>query len=58
MARSTKCELLREALRGYIEDRKWWQVLRYGEQRSREQGIAPDDVESLVREYRDEVRQT
>ncbi len=51
----TKSELLREALRQYIEDREWRQMLRYGERRAREQGIGPEDVESLVSEYRDEV---
>ena len=51
----TKSELLREALRRYIEDREWRQVLRYGERRAREQGIEPEDVESLVEEYRSEV---
>ena len=53
----TKSELLREALRRYIEDREWRQMLRYGERRAREQGIDPQDVESLVREYRDETDQ-
>ena len=48
----TKSELLREALRRYIEDREWRQVLRYGERRAREQGIDPEDVESLVKGYR------
>ena len=51
----TKSELLREALRRYIEDREWRRLLRYGEQRAREQGIEPEDVESLVEEYRSEV---
>lgn len=51
----TRSELLREALRRYIEDREWRQVLRYGERRAREQGIGPKDVESLVRENRDKV---
>ncbi len=36
--------LLREALRRYIEECEWKQLLRYGEQRAREQGIAPEDV--------------
>ena len=51
----TKSDLLREALRRYIEDREWRQVLRYGERRAREQGIAPEDVESLVKGYRGEA---
>lgn len=54
----TKSELLREALRRYIEDREWRQVLRYGERRARERGIAPEDVESLVKGYRGEANQS
>ena len=53
----TKSELLREALRRYIEDREWRKLLRYGEQRAREQGIHPEDVESVVNEYRAEESQ-
>lgn len=53
----TKSELLREALRRYIEDREWRQILRYGEQRAREQGIAPGDTDRLVDEYRTETSQ-
>ncbi|MBI2909062.1 MAG: ribbon-helix-helix protein, CopG family [Chloroflexi bacterium] len=51
----TRSELLREALRRYIEDREWRQLLRYGEQRAREQGMGPHDVERLVEEYRAEA---
>ena len=54
----TKSELLREALRRYIEDREWRQVLRYGERRAREQGIDPEDVDALAKGYRGEVSQT
>ena len=54
----TKSDLLREALRRYIEDREWRQVLCYGERRAREQGIAPEDVESLVKGYRGEANQS
>ncbi len=53
----TKSELLREALRRYIEDREWRKLLRHGEQRAREQGIHPEDVESVVNEYRAEESQ-
>ena len=51
----TKSELLREALRRYIEEREWRQLLRYGEQRAREQGIGPQEVERLVEDYRAEA---
>lgn len=52
----TRSELLREALRKYIEDREWLRLLRYGEQKARTRGIAPEDVEGLVEEYRTETR--
>ena len=51
----TRSELLREALRRYIEEQEWRQILRYGEQRSREQGVGPQDVEQLVAEHRAEA---
>lgn len=51
----TKSELLREALRRYIEEREWRELFRYGEQRAREQGLGPQDVERLVNEYRAEA---
>ena len=51
----TRSELLREALRRYIEEREWRELFRYGEQRAREQGLTPQDVERLVEEYRVEA---
>jgi CopG family transcriptional regulator/antitoxin EndoAI len=51
----TRSELLREALRRYIEDREWRNLLRYGERRTRQQGIDPQDVERLVEEDRTEA---
>ena len=51
----SRSELLREALLRYIEECEWRQLLRYGEQRSREQGIEPDEVAALVEEYRAEA---
>ena len=51
----SRSELLREALLRYIEECEWRQLLRYGEQRSREQGIGPDEVVALVEEYRAEA---
>ena len=51
----TRSELLREALIRYIEECEWRQLLQYGEQRAREQGIGPEDVGPLVEEYRSEV---
>jgi CopG family transcriptional regulator/antitoxin EndoAI len=53
----TRSELLREALRRYLEEREWKEIFRYGEQRARELGLTPDDVERLVDEYRAEKAQ-
>ena len=51
----TRSELLREALIRYIEECEWRQLLQYGEQQAREQGVNPEDVAPLVEEYRSEV---
>lgn len=51
----TKSELLREALRRYIEEREWRELFRYVEHRAREQGLKPQEVERLVEEYRAEA---
>ena len=48
----TMSELVREALRLYMDDREWRSLVRYGQRRAREQGIAPEDVERLVDEFR------
>ena len=51
----TKSEFLRDALLRYVEECEWRQLLQYGEQRAREQGIGPEDVAPLVEEYRAEA---
>lgn len=51
----SKSEFLREAVLHYIEECEWRQLLRYGERRAKEQGISPEDVTSLVEEYRAET---
>ena len=40
----TMSELIREALRLYMDDREWRSLLRYGQRRAREMGISPEDV--------------
>lgn len=50
----TRSELIREALRRYLQEREWRDIFRYGEQKARELGLTPDDVERLVDEYRAE----
>ncbi len=51
----TRSEVVREALRRYIDDSEWQRLLDYGERRTRELGIGPEDVERLVDEHRAEV---
>lgn len=49
-----KSELLREALRRYIEEREWRDVLKYAKKKSIQQEIfREEDIEQIV----DEVRQ-
>ena len=48
----TMSELVREALRLYMDDREWRSLVSYGQRRAREQGISPEDVERLVDELR------
>ena len=49
-----KSELLREALRRYIEEREWRDVLRYAKKKSIQQEIfREEDIEQIV----DEIRQ-
>ena len=51
----SRSEFLREALLRYIEDCEWRQLVQYGERKARERGIGPEDVASLVDEYRAET---
>jgi metal-responsive CopG/Arc/MetJ family transcriptional regulator len=50
----TRSEFFREAIRRYIEDKKWERIYRYGRLKAQEQGLAEADVERLVDEYRSE----
>jgi metal-responsive CopG/Arc/MetJ family transcriptional regulator len=50
----TRSEFFREAIRKYIEDKKWERLYRYGRLKAQEQGLAEADVERLVDEYRAE----
>ena len=51
----SRSEFLREAVLRYIEECEWRELLRYGEKRAKEQSISPEDVTSLVEEYRAET---
>ena len=56
--RRSRSEFLREAVLRYIQECEWRQLLQYGEDRARAKGIGPEDVASLVEEYRAEVSST
>jgi len=48
----TRSELFREALRRYIEERRWRGLQRYGAGRARRVGMSEGDVERAVQELR------
>ena len=48
----TRSELLREALRRYIRDREWRELLRYGQCKAMEAGIPEEEIEDIVDAYR------
>ena len=51
----SRSALLLEALSRYMEENEWRQLLRYGEQRTSEQQITPENVSRLVEEYRADI---
>ena len=51
----SRSELVREALLRYMEECEWRELFQYGEQRARALGVGPEDVPSLVEQYRAEV---
>ena len=53
--RRGKSELVREALRRYMDDVKWRKLYRYGELKARESGISEADVVDIVHERRRET---
>ena len=48
----TKSELFREALRRYVQERRWRELQRYGAKQARRLGIREAEVGRLVEEYR------
>lgn len=48
----TKSELFREALRRYIQERRWTQLREYGAQQVRKAGLGEAEVEAAISEYR------
>ena len=54
----TPGELALELLSEYLESerrKQWAELFEYGQQRARELGIKPEDVERLIEEYRAET---
>jgi len=47
-------EVLREAIERYLENRRWQQLVSYGQQRARELGLTEADVPRLIAESRRE----
>lgn len=50
----TKSELIREALRRYIENREFRRLQRFGAKQAKKLGIKEGDVQRIVDEYRAE----
>ena len=51
----TKSELIREALRRYLEDREWEKLTRYARKKSAETGIrTEEEIQRVVDESRGE----
>lgn len=48
----TRSELLREALRHYIEEREWAGLFNYGRMKAAGAGITKDRVEEIIDENR------
>ena len=43
-----RSELLREALKRYIEEKEWQKIYHYGEMKAREKEITEDQVEDII----------
>lgn len=49
----TKSELFREALRKYIDDKRWLEIRQWGLKISQELGVSTEeDVDKLIHQYR------
>tara|TARA_B100002003_G_C14095849_1_gene527102 strand:+ start:1313 stop:1540 length:228 start_codon:yes stop_codon:yes gene_type:complete len=49
----TKSELFREALRKYIDDKRWLKIRQWGLKTSQELGVSTvEDVDKLIHEFR------
>jgi metal-responsive CopG/Arc/MetJ family transcriptional regulator len=43
-----RSELLREALKRYIEEKEWQKIYHYGEMKAREKEITEDQIEDII----------
>ena len=50
--RRTRSELLREALRRYLEEQDWKRLFNYGRMKAKSFGITRDRVEEIIDENR------
>jgi len=48
----TKSELFREALRRYLQERRWAELRQYGAKQASTLGLKETDVERLITEHR------
>ncbi|MBM4287957.1 MAG: ribbon-helix-helix protein, CopG family [Deltaproteobacteria bacterium] len=48
----SRSEFFREAIRRYIEEKKWERLYRYGRLKAQEQGLTDKDVERVLDEFR------
>jgi len=48
----TKSELIREALRFYLDEKEWQDIYKYGAKKAMEKGYSERDIEKLVDEMR------
>jgi CopG family transcriptional regulator/antitoxin EndoAI len=49
----TKSELFREALRKYINDKRWQQIRRWGMETEKKSGVSTEEeVDKLIHKYR------
>jgi len=49
---TTKSELIREALRQYIEEKELEELVKYGRKKAIEKGVTEDQIEDIVDSYR------
>ena len=50
-------DLVRDAIEGYLKNRRWSRLAAYGRDRARELGLLEEDVPRLIAESRIERRQ-